>query len=345
MRMTRWSTMQLAMVTSILLLSGCERAEPIRFQASDAVVELDDGLEEEVLNYVREYSGTAAHPEMLGDEEFDEDVLLQGQAVYMKRCQQCHGITGDGKGPVAASMYPRPRDYRQGIFKFTSTPYGAKPRRDDLIRTVTRGVPGTSMPSFDRLVKRELHAVVDYVLMLTHRGEIERILGYEAEMEEELDEEYVPEFAEQIEESWHEAEYSTVRPLTPMPEFTAEHVVAGRKAFLTKGCSKCHGEDGRGHTEGNIGKDAWGFSTRAADLTSGMLRGGQLPEDVYRRIISGINGTPMPGFRNSLSGEPETIWDLVAYVLYVSNRRRQGDVPPAGLMKPYVTTAFTNAEE
>jgi hypothetical protein len=66
-----------------------------------------------------------------------------------------------------------------------------------------------------------------------------------------------------------------------------------------------------------------------------MLHGGQEPVDIYRRIMNGINGTPMPGFKSALESEPETIWNLVAYVIDVSNRRRQKVKIPAGLMKPY----------
>jgi cytochrome c oxidase cbb3-type subunit 2 len=119
-----------------------------------------------------------------------------------------------------------------------------------------------------------------------------------------------------------------------MPVITADHVRAGKEAFLTKGCSKCHGDDGRGQTKENIGVDSWGFPTKAADLTSGMLRGGTESLDIYRHIDSGINGTPMPSFRSSLQQEPETVWNLVAYVLYLSNERRNGAIPPAGILKP-----------
>lgn len=342
----------------VISLPGCERPEPIQFTSSDTVLGLDEELRDQVQKAVRDYTGTALVPRMLGDEEFDTDQIMHGQSVYMKRCQQCHGVTGDGKGPVAGSLYPRPRDYRKGVFKFTSTPYGSKPRRADLITTVTRGVPGTSMPSFDLLPKKDLEAVVDYVLILTHRGELEGSLGYEAAAEEELDADYIPDYVTEIVGDWHSAEYATVRPLTPMPEFTAEHIRAGRKAFLTKGCSKCHAEDGRGHMPGNIGKDTWGFTTSAADLTSGMLRGGQRPTDIYQRIFSGINGTPMPAFKNTLSSEPETIWNLVAYVLSVSNSRRPrestvkgrppvrlGDIPPAGMLKAYPTAASEAAAD
>ena len=62
------------------------------------------------------------------------------------------------------------------------------------------------------------------------------------------------------------------------------------------------------------------------------MKRGRRPEDVYRRIFNGITGTPMPSFQQVLSSEPETFWNLVSYVLYVSNRRRAGEIPEAGLM-------------
>ncbi len=58
--------------------------------------------------------------------------------------------------------------------------------------------------------------------------------------------------------------------------------------------------------------------------------------DIYRRIYGGINGTPMPGFANSFSSEPDTIWDLVAYVMHVSNQRRGGESLLPGPMAPYL---------
>ena len=90
--------------------------------------------------------------------------------MFQKRCVGCHGDSGDGNGPAAAYLYPRPRDYRRGIFKFGSTPYGAKPRREDLVRVVRQGARGTLMPDFKFLSDEDLQAVVDYVLVLTHRG-------------------------------------------------------------------------------------------------------------------------------------------------------------------------------
>ena len=328
--------------------TGCERAEPTRWTSSEFVSALPDAeLQKKLVDIVRENAGSAAEPRLVSHPEDDFDFelhLKQGQTVYMKRCVQCHGVNGDGNGPVADHLYPRPRDYTKGTFKFTSTPYGYKPRREDLIETVRRGVTGTSMPRFNRIKDKEVLAVVDYVMVLAQRGELEYQLAMEADASEELDPDYVPEFVEDVIHRWKTARSNLTQPLTPQPELTADRARLGRTAFLSKGCSKCHGDDGRGHTKDNIGKDSWGFATRAADLSSGMLHGGQQPVDVYRRIMNGINGTPMPGFRSALQNEPETLWNLVAYVLEISNRRRFGEQIPAGLMKPYDTASNSAAE-
>ena len=304
------------------------------------VEKLSPELQKEVETVVVDNAGTAVKPQLVskGKPDFDFALHLKhGQAVYMRRCVQCHGVNGDGDGPAAKYMYPRPRDYTRGIFKFTSTPYGGKPRRDDLLATLRRGVTGTSMPEFRLLPQKDLEAVVDYVVVLSQRGELEYQLAMEAEAAEELDPDYIPDFIGDVARKWNEAESTLTQPLTPQPELNMERVALGREAFLSKGCSKCHGEDGRGHTKDNIGNDSWGHPTRAADLTSGMLHGGQEPIDIYRRILNGINGSPMPGFKSALQSEPETIWNLVSYVLHVSGRRREGEAISAGLTKPYVT--------
>jgi hypothetical protein len=45
-----------------------------------------------------------------------------GYSLYRLHCLHCHGVSGAGDGPTAPFLYPRPRDYRKGLFKFTSTP-------------------------------------------------------------------------------------------------------------------------------------------------------------------------------------------------------------------------------
>lgn len=328
--------------------TGCQREDPPTFVSNEQVLSLPSELQAEVREALRDYTGTFTNPKLLGDDKVTDETLAKGQQVYQERCVQCHGVSGDGNGPVAGTMYPRPRDYRKGTFKFTSTPYGAKPLFSDLVRTVTMGVRGTSMPSFKFLSPDEIDAVVAYVLVLTHRGELEEQLGMLADFDEEVDREIVEEETLPIILSkWKDSAGSEVTPVTPQPVFTIDHVRRGKEAFLSKGCSKCHGDDGRGQTPDNLAgnlKDTWGHVTRAADLTSGLLHGGAEPIAIYRRIYSGINGTPMPSFAQSLREEPDTIWDLVAYVRYVASRRRAGVQYSPGTIAPYVKEEAATGE-
>ncbi len=99
--------------------------------------------------------------------------LVEGRHLYMTHCMHCHGVSGDGDGPTSRFLSPRPRDYRQGTFKFKSTRFGVKPTRDDLVHTLEHGIPGTYMPSFVLLGKERLGLLVDYVRWLSIRGSVE----------------------------------------------------------------------------------------------------------------------------------------------------------------------------
>jgi mono/diheme cytochrome c family protein len=181
------------------------------------------------------------------------------------------------------------------------------------------------MPSFRLLPKRDLDAVLQYVLALTHRGELEEQLIAQAESEGELPDETVEELQQAVLDRWKLADESEVKPEIEMPPVTAESIAAGAAIFQKRECFKCHGKDGRGGLAGGIevGNDAWGQKDPAADLTSGMLHGGQTPLDVYRRISAGINGTPMPAFKDSFAKEPEAMWQLAHYVLSMAEQRRR----------------------
>lgn len=329
----------------LVFVAGCHHSETPQFVASEARKGLSVELQSVVNREVEKRSGTFLHPKFLKEETDVTPDVSRGQAVYQQRCVQCHGVSGDGNGPSGKFMYPRPRDYRKGIFKFTSTPYGYRPLREDLVRTVRQGIRGTSMPGFSLLHDQDVQAVVDYVILLSRRGELEQQLIELADAEGSVEDDVVKsEIVPFVLNRWNDAIAMEISPLTPQPRFTSENVELGKKAFLSKGCSKCHGEDGRGQTMDNRGADIWGFQTRAADLTSGMLHGGNRPLDIYRRIFNGINGTPMPSFASALKEEPETIWNLVSYVLTVSGQRRRGDVPLPGPIKPYVPMVTSSSD-
>ena len=358
-------------VTTAVLFLGCNSAPEPVFVASEAVLALPELHQEQVRDSLTRLFGTPLNPRLRlpleepaddGSPELveviDADHLARGAAVFNRRCAACHGITGDGNGEAAQYLVPKPRDYRMGKFKFTSTPFGEQPHRSDLIRVIRKGAKGTSMPAFAWLPDEDVQAVVDYVKMLSYRGQLEasvaRIAELDYDADQEIDELEFVDAANRIHDQWEKAAYLVVLPVTAQPKYTDETILAGRKAFLSKGCSKCHGEDGRGQTEWlssefiaaleavpedsreKINYDAWGNVAPAADITARMLHGGRRPIDLYRRIHTGINGTPMPAFSQALSQEPETLWHLVHYVRSIVDGREVAgldsvvaDEPPA----------------
>ena len=351
--------LSLILLLGTALLPGCRRATPTRFTPGPEVLELtaeiedpeelefNKALQQGIADKLRELCGTPEKPIELGKEE-TTDQLEQGFAVYSQYCVQCHGVNGDGNGAVAEHLNPKPRNYTYGIFKFTSTPYGSKPRRSDLVRTIRVGVTGTSMPSFDRLSDAEVDAVVEYVLALTYRGQLERQLASYAYDDEELpDEEGLDELIAEVLEPWENSTTEIVMPVTMMPSMTDESVRIGHQIFLSKACNKCHGKFGRGGLVGNVevGEDSWGNKAAAADLSSGMFRGGDRPIDIYRRIYSGINGTPMSAFSTLFQDDPDAIWHLVHFIKATGNRRRQGLPPLSEADLPSETATAAPAQE
>ncbi|WP_202921602.1 cytochrome c [Anatilimnocola aggregata] len=327
-------------------MSGCGAPVELKYTSRVDLQQLPAKHQQQIQASLEDYFGTARFPKFLAVapaeeqpadapqpkliEREDRGHLQHGQAVYLNQCAGCHGVTGDGQGPAAKYLDPPPRDYRLGKFKFTSTPRGVKPRRTDLQRVLRRGAKGTSMPSFPWMTEDDLEAVIDYVMLLSSRGELEYRLGQVAQADLTEEDDVVPaivaEQAQGIALSWDEAEQQIVRPLTREITPSEETIAAGAKAFVQLNCYKCHGHDGRGIKTGNIGKDDWGRVARAADLTTGTLHGGGRPIDIYRRIYSGINGTPMPAFAqpDANKGETETqrsdtIWHLSHFVNSVAN--------------------------
>lgn len=196
----------------------------------------------------------------------DASVVQQG--LYRQHCVHCHGVTGDGAGPTALFLFPYPRDYRQGIFKFKSTKRAEKPTKADLHRILDDGIPDTAMPSFRLLKPDEREALVEYVKYLSIRGQAETLLRSEALKEDKLPEmsrSFLVSTALQITvDAWNDSPNSVVEPRGALtaaspreslePKMTEEEWhKAGKALFLgekTK-CYTCHGTTGLGDGRNN----------------------------------------------------------------------------------------------
>ena len=247
----------------------------------------------------------------------DVDRVEPGGLAYTRHCAGCHSLDGDGAGPAARYLSPRPRNFRHGVFKFTSTGTGQPPLRTDLFRTITRGLAGSSMPDHRLLPEVVRWDLVEYVRYLAIRGQFERMLLDVAWAEEELPD--PAEAAEIVAERWSERNLQPVYPTASEPPRTMESVETGRELFLEPSratCFTCHGEEGEGDgPTADEYEDAWGYPIRPRNFKEGVFRAGESGQELWASIATGIGGTPMGAFQGALSGEE--IWHLVHYVQYL----------------------------
>ncbi len=103
-------------------------------------------------------------------------VIESGGGLYRQHCSICHGVVGNGRGPTAALLNVYPRDYRAGKFKFKDTTRSAKPLRSDLAYVIKHGISGSGMNPIPSLTDEDVDCLVDYVIYLSWRGELERAL-------------------------------------------------------------------------------------------------------------------------------------------------------------------------
>jgi mono/diheme cytochrome c family protein len=217
----------------------------------------------------------------------DDSLWPQGRYVYQRNCLVCHGSYGDGRGEMGRELKPRPRDFGRGIFKYRSTPAGALPTDADLERIVRGGLAGTAMPIFSNLSDREIKSVIEYVKSFSSR--------------------------------WREPKnHAPPLLLPPRPAWfgnealSKAHATRGRDLFSTA-CAACHGPDGSGRgAAANVLEDSWGQPATPSDLRQPSLRSGRTLETVYRVLMTGIEGTPMPSFADALTEEQR--WELVAFI-------------------------------
>ncbi len=213
----------------------------------------------------------------------DYSRYVEGKFVFERNCLICHGRRGDGTGEMAGAIYPKPHSFREGMFKFRTTPFGALPTDDDLRHTIRYGLNGTAMGMFTRLSDEEISGVIEYVKSFSRR--------------------------------WRKTEnYAEPMNLPAPPAWLNEagHVEKGRALFAAH-CTVCHGPeaDGKGVAAPAL-KDIWNAPVKPSDLRQSHLRCGDRPEDIYRVLATGLNGTPMVSFDAALT--PEQRWDIVAWI-------------------------------
>lgn len=217
------------------------------------------------------------------------ELLEVGERVYRGACVGCHGDKGDGIGREGKFLAIPPRDFTTGQFIIRSTPIGTLPLDSDLFGSIRRGFrPGVGMPGFAFLSDREVWGVIAYLKSFSPRFKSEKP-GAKVD-------------------------------LPPVPADLASMAPPGQGVFMAGGaCFVCHGMQGKGDGPAAPGLvyvsgKHQGKRVPPANLhRPDWFKGGRRPEDIFRAISTGLDGTPMPGFAASLSVEQR--WQLTAFIL------------------------------
>ena len=192
----------------------------------------------------------------------------RGKEVYENSCAHCHGVEGRGDGSAAENLLPKPRDFTRGLYKIRSTEAAQLPTDQDLFDIITEGMPGSSMPGWET------------ALSANDRWEVVA---------------YIKTFYEGFKENETPPKQIT---LEGKIAYSEQSVETGKVLYVELGCVECHGNVGRGDgTSAPTLTDSWGFQTWPANLTQGWnYRGGFDTDDIFKRFIGGIAGSPMPAF-------------------------------------------------
>ena len=226
-------------------------------------------------------------------------LVALGRKTYEKECLACHGRDGNGEGEAAYLLYPRPRDFTSGEFRLVST-WDYVPTDEDLFRTISRGMPGSAMPSWSHLPEPTRWGLVHYVKSFSKQP-----LTIPASREPDANGNGA----------------AGVVSVPKEPPYTKEAEARAYATFATS-CAPCHGPTGRGDGQQKQ-TDSKGFATRPRDLTLGVYKGSPDPASVYYRIVAGLPGSPMP--QNAyLHGEQA--WELVHLVRSLSSDEQRAKV-------------------
>jgi cytochrome c oxidase cbb3-type subunit 2 len=181
-------------------------------------------------------------------------------------------------------MLPHPRDFTKAVYKIRTTASGEIPTDDDLRHIIEVGMPGTAMPEWkSRLSAGEIRSVIQYL------------------------------------KSFSTSSFKSPAKAIAIGKAPSGSGDEGKAVFQKLECYKCHGMGGRadGKSAPTL-KDDYGNPIRPADLTENWkFRGGNSVSDIYTRLRTGLDGTPMPSFQDALDNKlitDEQLWRVAQYV-------------------------------
>lgn len=274
----------------------------------------------------------------------------EGKAAYDMYCVGCHGETGDGNGVAARFLDPRPRNFQLAKFKFSSTKSGQLPTDEDLRRTITEGLKGSSMPGWDMLPARTVTALISYVK------------SFSPKWEEKDPASRIPIVTDPYRGSEDKSEaiargeavyhgYATCwscHPSYVSEDKINEYLVQMDKPVSAGFRPDLFESEGKPNDEGEI--------IYPPDFRRDFVRAGSQVEDLYRSIAAGITGTAMPTWVDSMvshkTADPDSIvtntddlWAIAYYVQSLILQRPQRLEPTTVAIRERPQRIYLKGEE
>jgi mono/diheme cytochrome c family protein len=235
----------------------------------------------------------------------------QAHSDYRRYCAGCHGDLGDGNGENAVWLDPKPRNFTLATFKCRSTPTGTLPTDEDLFNTIARGLTNSNMPIWNTFTKQQRADLVAYIKTFSPR--------------------------------WEKEKAGDPIKIPAEPPITIESISHGKALFTKLECWKCHGPQGKGDGPSSATlTDSQDQPIRPYNFAAGKddsrFKCGSTNQDIYKIFMTGVDGTPMPSFADTIS--QNDAWDLVHFLrtLQVNRHSKENDVLKAagGTIPPYV---------
>jgi sulfur oxidation c-type cytochrome SoxX len=193
-----------------------------------------------------------------------------GEEIYKNLCARCHGDSGDGKGATYLYLDPAPRDLTKVAFM------NSKPEAR-FLDSLRYGVPGTSMPAWDRvLTEEQRRTVLTFV------------------------------FEKFVREARPELKAHKVPEQNPVAS-NADSVHRGEQIFLQR-CTGCHGRKADGK-----GPNSLDISPRPRNLRNSFFVNSVPDRRMFDSILYGVQGTAMPSWIDYGLSQND-IGDLVNFI-------------------------------
>ena len=177
--------------------------------------------------------------------------FASAEETYKGLCARCHGEKGDGKGVTYLYLDPAPRDLTKVEFM------NSKPE-ERFLQSLKEGVPGTSMPPWERVLSEQQRKdVLAYVFQTFVKKPRQPLVTRKV-------------------------------PAQNPVAFTAQSVAEGERLFLQR-CTGCHGRKADGK-----GPNSLDISPRPRNLRNHFFINNVGDSRLFNSILYGVQGTAMP---------------------------------------------------